>query len=128
MTLALAAALVPIGGSLWVAIEVLFWQAGLRHEKRVRVRLQPIVEEARVQLHSNGTFGLLASFEWASGFEERLLLAHGVNPTNTTFEQWGIEVEMSGPVMPLVEWRGQVILVISSLIGVVLLALDALPG
>ncbi len=131
LVLAFLAAVVPIIGSLYVGCSFLIQQNALVHEQRVRVRIKPMVEaryerdkeKAAARLGVVPFDDLLAERE---RFERLLLEANGVYGAGMTWDDFDLHHSMSGTVLPQAERRCQWVLLASSAIGLVLLAIDTL--
>ena len=132
--LAFLAAVVPIIGALYVGTSFLVEQQRLAHEKRVRLRIRRLVDErhrsnierARL-LSSLAAVDMDALMRERAAFERMLLEANGVTARGKTWGDWDLEQAMSRPVLPAVERRRQWVLLLSSALGLALLAIDALP-
>lgn len=128
--LAFLAAVVPIVGSLYVGCSFLVQQHALVHEQRVRVRIKPMVEARyeRDRARAAARSGLLPYddlMEDRARFERLLLEANGIYSTGMTWDDFDLHHSMSGTVLPRAERRRQWVLLASSAVGLVLLALDA---
>lgn len=129
---AFLAAVVPILGSLYVGTSFLIEQQRLAHELRVRVRILPLVDERHrlnmdrarrdTSLGASDTDELLAE---RAAFQRMMLQANGITGRGKTLGDFDLEHAMSRPVLPAVERRRQWVLLLSSALGLALLALDA---
>ncbi|WP_295839825.1 hypothetical protein [uncultured Microbacterium sp.] len=129
--LAYLAAVVPIIGSLYVGCSFLIQQHALVHEQRVRIRIQPMVE-ARYERDKKRAAARLGVVPFddllieRARFERLLLEANGVHGAGMTWDDFDLQHSMSGTVLPQAERRRQWVLLASSAVGLVLLAVDAL--
>lgn len=128
--LSLLAAVIPVLGSLYVAGSVLVEHAGLAHERRVRERVQALVEshaagiEARAK-PKDGAPAYMVAMEERNEFERRMLAHNGIVRPRPTFGEFDIRIAMSRDVLSSLERRRQWVLILSAVAGVVLLAIDA---
>lgn len=128
--LSLLAAVIPVLGSLYVAGSVLVEHSRLAHEQRVRERVQALVEshaagiEARAK-PKDGAPAYMVAMEEQGKFEERMLAHNGIIRPRPTFGEFDIKIAMSGEVLSSRERRRQWVLILSAVVGVVLLGIDA---
>lgn len=120
----------PCAGSLYVAGSVLVEHSRLAHERRVRVRVQALVEshtagiEARAK-PKDGAPAFMVAMEEQRAFEQRMLAHNGIAGPELTAGEFDINIRMSGEVLSFRERRRQWALILSALVGVVLLAINA---
>lgn len=130
--LTLLAALIPIAASLYVAVSTLAEQSRLASERRIRIRVAAIVRAqadavtARARDATDGTPYYVVAMNENHAFAERMLSYNGI-ATGPTVGEHDINISMSGPEMSLHQRRGQWILILSAVAGVVLLALGDQP-
>jgi hypothetical protein len=121
--LAVLAAVIPIGASLYVAISVLVEFAARAHTSRVFARVWDRHNEERARLsQSDPAFNRKA--QEIKSRRMMLLEANGLDPMLGTIAEFNKSAVPQPP--PTLELRRQWVLIIGSVIGVVLLALDAL--
>lgn len=128
--LSLLAAVIPVLGSLYVAGSVLVEHAGLAHERRVRERVQALVEshaagiEARAK-PKDGAPAYMVAMDERGKFEERMLAHNGIVRPRPTIGEFDLKISMSGDLLSSLERRRQWVLILSAVTGVVLIAIDA---
>lgn len=125
--LSVMAAVLPIVGSLLVALSVILEQARLRAERRVRVRVDRLVSEREARLtdrYSAGRINYDAVTRDVTELRNLLLRHNGLAPTGLTRGDVRIGYAMSGPLLPKSEVARQWTLLLSAASGVVLLAAD----
>jgi hypothetical protein len=132
--LVLMAALVPILGAIYAAASYLMQQARAAHEYRVRRRLMPMRDERYHRLlplemkryeRMGIPFDMDLFLHRLDLTDEVLYRANGISPP-PRYRTHALNAAMSTPLLSLEERRRQWILLISSAVGVVLLAVAEL--
>lgn len=132
--LTLLAALIPIAASLYVAASTLAEQSRLASERRIRTRVAAIVRaqadavRARARPAADGTPDYMVAMKENQAFTERMLWHNGIAISGPTVGGHDINVSMSGPELSQHQQRGQWILIVSAIAGVILLAVGDQAG
>lgn len=126
--LGVAAALVPIIGSLWAGCWFLVDQMEARRERRVRLRVAEMVAQKHRELRDQNLRWDLqnAASRRIDEFREMMLRANGIEPGTATYTGMEVDASMRTPVAPRNELTRQWLVIGSALLGVVFLALDGL--
>ncbi len=134
--IAFLAAALPIVGALFAATSYLAEHRAIEREYRVRRRLAPMMEERywrlRPEMEARAermghVFDPDLLFAEQQRFEEMMLGLHGLKPP-PRFRHLDLNLSMSAPRVPRREIVRQWVLIVSSTVGVILLALDSAGG
>ncbi|AWB85499.1 hypothetical protein [Mycetocola zhujimingii] len=127
----LLAALIPIAASVYAAASTLVEQWRLAEERRIRVKVAKLVRaqsdevEARARPRADGTPASIVALEENQAFEKRMLSHYGISSAGPALDEYDINISMSGPEMSRHQQRIQWVLIVSAILGVILLAVDA---
>ena len=129
--LAFLAAIIPIVGSLYVATSYLVEQARLAHEHRARHRIVELVEARRVAVSEEverSTRRVHPDYVNAEAMRFALVMlrAYGLPEEQGSYTENDVRSAMSGTLESITDRRRQWVLLLSSMVGLVLLAIDAL--
>lgn len=126
--LGVAAAIVPIIGSLWAGCWFLADQMEARREHRVRIRVAEMVAEKHREVREQNLRWdrSNAANERIHEFGEKMLRANGIEPGTTSYTDIEVGASMRTPVAPRSELMRQWLVIGSALLGVLFLALDGL--
>ncbi|MDN3309574.1 hypothetical protein QWJ90_01380 [Microbacterium oryzae] len=127
--LSLLAALIPTLGGLFVAGSVLIQQSRAAHEHRVRSRISPRLEANHQRLLARARAHDLTYDEVSAKqeeYERELLALNGIHARRPTYRDVDIAMNMAVPLMPARERLHQWILLTTSTLSLILLAIDQL--